>query len=115
MMKKTVLLVAVALMGFVSNSFAQESWSFGVKGGVNFSTVTGDYFKDPSHRTAFNVGVLAEIPVANRLSIQPEVLYSAQGYDFASIDEDNIFDIDDNIEYQWSWLLGPFRHHGQSP
>ncbi|WP_367182742.1 porin family protein [uncultured Christiangramia sp.] len=107
MMKKTVLLVTVALMGFVSNSFAQESWSFGVKGGVNFSTVTGDYFKDPSHRTAFNVGVLAEIPVANRLSIQPEVLYSAQGYDFASIDEDNIFDIDDNIEYQLDYIQVP--------
>ena len=106
-MKKTVLLVAVALMGFVSNSFAQESWSFGVKGGVNFSTVTGDYFNDPSHRTAFNVGVLAEIPVANRLSIQPEVLYSAQGYDFASIDEDNIFDIDDNIEYQLDYIQVP--------
>ena len=25
-----------------------------------------------------------------------------------------VFPIDDNIEYHWSWLLGPFRHHGQS-
>jgi len=106
-MKKTVLLVAVALMGFVSNSFAQESWSFGVKGGLNISTVTGGSFDDPSHRTAFNAGVLAEIPIANRFSIQPEVLYSAQGYDFASIDEDNIFDTDDNIEYQLDYIQVP--------
>jgi len=106
-MKKTFLLVAIAIMGFSANSVAQESWGFGIKGGINFSTVTGDYFDDPDSRTAFNVGVLAEIPIANRFSIQPEVLYSAQGYDFASIDQDNIFDTDDNIEYQLDYIQVP--------
>ena len=106
-MKKTFLVIAIAIFGGTLGASAQESWSFGVKGGVNFSTVTGDYFSDPNSRTAFNLGVLAEIPVADRISIQPEVLYSAQGYDVASIDEDNAFDTDDNIEYQLDYIQVP--------
>ena len=86
---------------------AQEYWNFGVKGGANFSTITGDYFDSPSSRTSFHLGVLAEIPLSDKFSLQPEVLYSAQGYDFASIDEDNVFDTDDNIEYQADYISVP--------
>lgn len=106
-MKRTFLLFTIALLGFGVSSNAQEAWDFGIKGGVNFSTVTGDYFENPDSRTAFNIGLIAEIPIADRLSIQPEVLYSAQGYDFASIDEDNVFDTDDNIEYQLDYIQVP--------
>ena len=106
-MKKNFLVAAIAMLGFTATSFAQESWNFGVKGGLNFSTVTGDYFQDPNHRTGFNIGLLAEIPVADRFSIQPEVLYSAQGYDFATVDQDNFLDVDDNVEYQLDYIQVP--------
>ncbi|MCP9200750.1 PorT family protein [Gramella sp. GC03-9] len=78
-MKKTVLLVAIAILGFSLNTQAQEYWNFGVKGGVNFTNMTSDGFEDNNSRTGFHIGLLAEIPVSDRFSIQPEALYSTQG------------------------------------
>jgi hypothetical protein len=80
---------------------------FGVKGGVNFATVTGDGFDSPDSRTSFNAGFVAEIPFSERFSIQPEVMYSGQGFDVKEIDQDNAFDTDDNIEYQLDYIQVP--------
>jgi len=89
-MKLFKLLSASALMlGAVAVSNAQEdasnsdsmSPSFGVKGGVNFATVTGDDFDSPDSRTSFHVGVFGEFPIAEIFSIQVEALYSGQGFD----------------------------------
>ncbi len=102
-MKKSVLVIALMIMSttFIS---AQEYVYFGVKGGVNFSSFTGDGyddFVDPEERTSFHLGLLAEIPVSDRFSIQPEVLYSAQGYDIASRDNAN------DVEYQLDYINVP--------
>ena len=102
-MKKSVLVIAMMIMSttFIS---AQEYIYFGVKGGVNFSSFNGDGYDDfvnPEERTSFHLGLLAEIPVSDRFSIQPEVLYSAQGYDIASIDGG------DDIEYQLDYINVP--------
>ena len=102
-MKKSVLVIALMIMSttFIS---AQEYVYFGVKGGVNFSSFNGDGyddFVDPEERTSFHLGLLAEIPVSDRFSIQPEVLYSAQGYDISSIDGG------DDIEYQLDYINVP--------
>lgn len=105
-MKKTILIIALVIFG-VSNASAQEYWNFGIKGGANFATVSGDNMENPDMRTGFNLGVLAEIPVADRFSIQPEVLYSAKGFDAARIDQDNIFDNDQNVEYQLDYIDVP--------
>ncbi|MBK5192248.1 MAG: PorT family protein [Flavobacteriaceae bacterium] len=58
---------------------AQESVLFGAKAGVNFTNMNSDSFSDNNTRTGFHLGLLAEIPLTNRFSIQPEVLYSTQG------------------------------------
>jgi len=102
-MKKSVLFIAMMLMTttFIS---AQEYVYFGVKGGVNFSSFTGDgfdAFDDPEGRTAFHLGLLAEIPVGERFSIQPEVLYSAQGYDILSREDAN------DVEFQLDYITVP--------
>ncbi len=78
-MKKTVLLFAVMLVGICAKMSAQEYWNFGVKGGVNFTNMTSDGFEDNSARTGYHIGLLAEIPVSDSFSIQPEALYSTQG------------------------------------
>lgn len=105
-MKKSILIIALVLFGTTTMS-AQEKWNFGVKGGVNFATITGDGFDSPDSRTSFNAGLLAEIPIADRFSIQPEVLYSGQGFDAEEIDQDNVFDNDDNVEYQVDYISVP--------
>lgn len=86
-MKKTVLVMAISFLGFAEVN-AQDI-SFGVKGGLNFASITGDNTSlkdDPV--TAFNLGVMAEIPVSEKFSFQPEILYSGQGYGTNSGNDD---------------------------
>ncbi len=102
-MKKSILLVAIALFGFTTVS-AQEYVMFGAKGGVNFSSFYGDgvpAFTDHKGRTSFHLGLVAEIPMSERFSIQPEVLYSGQGYDLATIRDGS------NVEYQLEYINVP--------
>lgn len=77
-MKKVFLVAAVAVFG-VSTTFAQADFRMGAKAGVNFAKLTGDDLEDADGRTGFHVGGLVEIPVADKFSIQPEILYSQQG------------------------------------
>ncbi|RLJ69083.1 outer membrane protein with beta-barrel domain [Lacinutrix venerupis] len=108
-MKKIILSTAVFISGLVFLNAQSDSKEvqFGVKGGLNSSTISGDDFGDLESRTSFNVGVLAEVPISERLSFQPEVFYSGQGFDVAENDQDNIFDTNDNIEYQLDYIQVP--------
>ena len=85
-MKKVILL----LTSFFSvTAFSQEEVKsssdakFGIKGGLNYATVTkGDFEDGLDPRTSFYIGFVSEIPlVANAISLQPEMLYSRQGFE----------------------------------
>lgn len=89
---KSLKLTALALaLSFSAISTAQDTTTttasteksiyFGVKGGVNFATITGDDFDSPDSRTSFHVGVLAEMPISEMFSLQAEALYSGQGFE----------------------------------
>lgn len=98
-MKKSILFIA-ALVLSTTYAAAQEYVYFGIKGGVNFSTFSGDGFSDfndENARTAYHLGLLAEIPVSDRFSIQPEVLYSAQGFDIVRRNDNA--DIEHQLDY----------------
>ena len=79
-MKKILLLAVITVLGF-ANVNAQEI-KFGAKGGLNFATISGDNTKDVDLVTSFNFGVLSEIPISDKFSFQPELMYSGQGYSF---------------------------------
>ncbi len=85
-MKKLILL-AIALIGFTTVSTAQDI-KFGVKGGVNFSTLSGNSSLDA--RTGYHIGVVGQVSLVDKFAIQPEILYSAQGADNLDIDYVNI-------------------------
>ncbi|UJF29208.1 PorT family protein [Kaistella sp. 97-N-M2] len=73
-MKKLVLGAAIAMS---SLTFAQ---SFGVKGGMNVSSLSNDAgLDDSSSKIGFNAGVFLNAPIATNFSIQPEVLYNNLG------------------------------------
>lgn len=97
-MKKSVLIVAALLTGITS--FAQ-SWTsefqFGARGGANFATVAGDDYDSPDSRTSFYAGLVAEAPLSDRLSLQPEIFYSGQGFDIT--DEENSVDAEFQVDY----------------
>lgn len=115
MMKLFKLFTASALMlGTVAVSNAQDNnasnansmdVSFGVKGGVNFATITGDDFDSPNSRTSFHVGLLAEFPISPMFSLQAEALYSGQG--FESNVDGGLVGGDGNIEYQLDYINVP--------
>ncbi len=68
----------------LTNSIAQVN--FGAKAGVNFSDITGDDVDSYNGRTAFHVGVVAEIMISQKcLPVQPELMYSAQGSDYEGL------------------------------
>jgi hypothetical protein len=88
----------------VDNS-SRMAMHFGVKGGVNFATVTGEDFDSPDYRTNFNVGALIELPVADMFSVQAEALYSGQG--FKSDVNGGILGGDGKVEYQVDYINVP--------
>lgn len=78
---------------------------FGIKGGLNYSTITkGDFNEGPDARTSFHLGIVGEIPVvANVFAIQPEVLYSRQGFEI----NQNILGTNYKTEYKLDYINVP--------
>ena len=108
-MKKLILITGLFIFSttLLHAQADSKAIQLGVKGGVNSTKITGDDINDVKSRTSFNVGLLAEIPITQRLSLQPEVMYSGQGFDVEEIDQDNMFDTDENIEYQLDYIQVP--------
>ena len=98
-MKKSILVLCLSVFAL---SFMQaQELRFGIKGGVNVSTLGGDSYDGLvsfDSRTAYHVGVFAEIPLMMKFSIQPELLYSAQGSQFGGFFSVDGFD-DQKLDY----------------
>ena len=81
-MKKLVLLSLLLIAGTFTSVNAQGKFKAGVKGGVNLASIGGDsYYSGLSYdsRVAYHIGGFLEIPFGEKISFQPELLYSAQG------------------------------------
>ena len=73
-MKKLFLGAAVAMS---SLAFAQQ---FGIKGGMNVSSLSKDAsLSDQGSKIGFNAGVFMNAPIATNFSIQPELIYTQYG------------------------------------
>ncbi|WP_299107978.1 porin family protein [uncultured Tenacibaculum sp.] len=77
-MKKVSWFTTLIIVLGLTNLNAQET-KFGIKGGLNFAQITGANSLKSDRKTDFNVGVMAEIPISEKFSFQPELLYSKQG------------------------------------
>lgn len=91
-MKKLFIITAIVLFGF-TNVNAQDI-NFGAKAGVNFASISGDDTDDLDGRTSFHVGIVAEIVISDKFSVQPELLYSSQG----ATSEDSYTEVGINIK-----------------
>lgn len=76
-MKKLFFSAALAVFAFTSVQ-AQEV-SFGVKAGVNFASLSGDFTDGLKAKTSFHIGGVAEVMISDDFSVQPELVYSSQG------------------------------------
>jgi long-subunit fatty acid transport protein len=62
-------------------AFSQEV-KFGAKVGLNSSNLKGDYpaaINEHNSKIGFHIGAFAEFEIADKFSLQPELLYSTQG------------------------------------
>lgn len=77
-MKKFLMIAAIAALTFTTTN--AQGISFGAKAGVNFASVTGDDVDSAESRTSFQAGAVVNIGVTELFSVQPEVVFSAQGF-----------------------------------
>lgn len=77
-MKKILLFVLV--IGYSFYGFSQDL-KYGVRAGLNISNLDfdGTAFPDNIHRNGFVFGFLAEYSLSNKVSISPELQFSAEG------------------------------------
>lgn len=74
---KKIILAAAALLMCSASAFAQNSFDWGVKAGLNLATVTKS---DGDMKPSIYAGVFAEfLLVEDYLTLQPELIYSRQG------------------------------------
>jgi hypothetical protein len=72
---KKILFLAVALLGAVAAQ--AQGVNFGIKGGANFSNLSGDI--DSDGITSFHAGAVLELNLVPTFSVQAEGLFSSQG------------------------------------
>lgn len=77
-MKKFLLIVCVCVFAG-SFSYAQDL-KFGAKAGLNLSNVVGDDVEDVDMKAGLYFGGFMNVSLSEKLSFQPELLYSAQGW-----------------------------------
>lgn len=80
-MKKIIFSALMLLL--LNVAFAQHAVQFGIKGGVNFANLK-DENNSSDAKTGFNAGALAHIHLSKSFALQPEVVYSAQGAEYAN-------------------------------
>ena len=83
-MKKIILSTLLVLaFGF---TYAQKA-EFGIKGGLNSSNFSGDTEgADFKSRIGFNVGAFAAIKLSEKITLQPEILFSTQGAEAQNVE-----------------------------
>jgi hypothetical protein len=58
----------------------EEGIKIGIKGGLNVSNVGGDDIENNAIRTSIHAGFVTEFIISDHFSVQPELLYSGQGF-----------------------------------
>lgn len=102
-MRKIVLLFGfLCLPLFTAEA---QMLKFGLKAGVNFSDFGGSDARnfDTDKLTGFHVGALIEFKLLENLSLQPEIMYSANGAKISDVDIDDI-----NLNYITVPVLAKF-------
>lgn len=101
-MGKSILLVAFALITF--NTTNAQGPSFGLKGGLNFSSLDVES-DEQKGRLGFNAGVFGRTDAELPLGVQVELLYSTKG---SSADYTTFFGyVDQSVDFKLNYLELP--------
>ena len=112
-MKKMVML-AVLTAGMLLSASAQEV-KFGVKAGLNLSTVGGDMKDliegmgmDQKSHVGFHIGAFVDLGLTENLYIQPGLFYSNKGVK-GELKEDDSYKMKINLSYLEIPILASYR------
>ena len=75
-MKKMIIIAFIAVISSLS---VNAQISFGVKAGMNFAIIAAEFSDDYKSKIGYVIGAFAEIDISETISLQPELLFSAQG------------------------------------
>ncbi|MDP2069508.1 MAG: porin family protein [Lutibacter sp.] len=95
--------ILIIMMAFIlshninaqSTTKADKDSSFGIKGGYNLASVRNSDGDETDQRDGFHIGFFNESALSNLLSIQTELTYSQQGYQF----ENSSYRLTQKIDY----------------
>jgi hypothetical protein len=72
-------LLLISITHFSTKAQDSNPIRFGVKAGINFSSLYAKDADDTKMRTGFNVGLFTKLPISNYVAIQPELYYTTKG------------------------------------
>lgn len=100
---KKMILAAAALMMAAGASAQMPSFEWGVKAGLNVSGISN--IDDSKMKASIYVGAFAEFHVNDWLGIQPEVIYSRQGF---AVDDNSVDYARARLNYLNIPIMGKF-------
>ncbi|WP_196894885.1 porin family protein [Aureivirga marina] len=78
-MRNLLLVILLFFAGFFAINAQKKEMSWGVKGGVTITDLVNSDIYGGETKVGWTAGLVYEIHLTDRFSIQPEVLYSRQG------------------------------------
>jgi Outer membrane protein beta-barrel domain len=78
-MKQLFLLAMLAFTASGVGKARAQNIRFGLKGGPSYTSVVGQHVEGAAYKWGFHGGVLVNVKLSDRFSLQPEVLYSQKG------------------------------------
>ena len=96
-MKKLLFIISIAILALTVK--AQKKTTLGINGGVNFSNLTSENYAESNRKVGFYIGILTEIPLTNKFSIQSELLYAAYGADVIVWTVPRLSEIEYSLDY----------------
>lgn len=77
---KQFALLFLLLGGLLFSQITLAQLSYGVKSGVNLSSIGGESIEDVDLRTGFHIGLLGRLELSEKFALQPEIQYSQRGF-----------------------------------
>ncbi|ASV30099.1 porin family protein [Maribacter cobaltidurans] len=108
----------MALFLLLHQGVSSQEAHFGVKGGFNYSSIVGDLTDGLKFRFSGHGGIFMEIDFSEKFKLQPELIYSSQGFQYStdlaaiqtngSVGEENDFRTNVQLNYLTIPILGKF-------
>lgn len=80
-MKRLAILITSSILFLTCSQLQAQESKAGIKGGLNYSTLTGDNISGAKAQTKYHIGGFATIGITDFFALQPELIYSKKGAD----------------------------------